>query len=170
MDSTTTSALIALAGVVFSVIVSFIVSMATTRFNYKQLFAETVSKNRMEWINVWRENISTFLACAEVLHEPSTASSGSATSDESKKSSSGSRALKEEDLRFKLYHARAMITSRLNMEEELHKFMFSAINTLDWSPSNKEFAAQREYILETARKILKPEWERVKHEAKGKNK
>ena len=63
-----------------------------------------------------------------------------------------------------------MITSRLNMEEELHKIMFSAINTLDWSPSNGKFAAQREYILETARQILKPEWERVKHEAKGKNK
>ncbi len=158
MDSETTSALIALAGVVFSVIVSFIVSMATTRFNYKQLFAETVSKNRMEWINVWRENISTFLACAEVLHKPSSTAP------------SGSRAQKEDEIRFKLYHARAMITSRLNMEEELHKIMFSAINTLDWSPNNKEFAAQREYILETARQILKPEWERVKHEAKGKNK
>lgn len=157
MNSETISALIALAGVVFSAIVSFIVSAAATRFNYKQLFAETVSKNRMEWINVWRENISTFLACAEILHEPSstTPSECGAPND---------------DMRFKLYHARAMITSRLNMEEELHKIMFSAINTLDWAPSNGKFAAQREYILETARQILKPEWERVKHEAKGKNK
>lgn len=157
MNSEITSTLIALAGVVFSAIVSFIVSAAATRFNYKQLFAETVSKNRMEWINVWRENISTFLACAEILHEPSgTTPSGSGAPND--------------DMRFKLYEARAMITSRLNMEEELHKIMFSAINTLDWSPSNGKFAAQREYILETARQILKPEWERVKHEAKGKNK
>ena len=41
----------------------------TLRFSYKQLFAETVSKNRMDWINVWRENVSKFLACAEVLHD-----------------------------------------------------------------------------------------------------
>lgn len=157
MNSEITSTLIALAGVVFSAIVSFIVSAAATRFNYKQLFAETVSKNRMEWINVWRENISTFLACAEILHETSSTTP------------SGSGAPNDE-IHFKLYEARAMITSRLNMEEELHKIMFSAINTLDWSPSNGKFAAQREYILETARQILKPEWERVKHEAKGKNK
>lgn len=164
MNSETISALIALAGVVFSAIVSFIVSAAATRFNYKQLFAETVSKNRMEWINVWRENISTFLACAEILHEPSSTTPSECAPPRGRVPSN------EEQTRFMLYQARAMITSRLNMEEELHKIMFSAINTLDWSPSNGKFAAQREYILETARQILKPEWERVKHEAKGKNK
>ena len=39
----------------------------TVRLGYKQLFAKTVSANRMDWINVWRENISRFLACAEIL-------------------------------------------------------------------------------------------------------
>ena len=75
------AAIIALAGVVLSVGISLMVSLLTRRYNYNQLFAETVSKNRMEWINVWRESVSTFLAIAEVLHECKAA--GTSTSAES---------------------------------------------------------------------------------------
>ena len=38
----------ALIGVLFG----FFASLLTLRFYYRQLFAETVSKNRMDWINV----------------------------------------------------------------------------------------------------------------------
>ena len=62
-----------------------------------------------------------------------------------------------------------MITTRLNMTEELHVMMFGAINDLDYSEEDdKKFNAKCAYIEELARKILKPEWERVKEEAKGK--
>lgn len=47
--------------------------------------------------------------------------------------------------------------------------MFAAIKQIDCSQNNTQFEAQREYIEELARKILKPEWERVKNEAQGKN-
>ena len=48
--------------------------------------------------------------------------------------------------------------------------MLAAIKKFDYSTENEKFATQCEYIEELARKILKPEWERVKAEACGKNK
>ena len=157
------AAIIALAGVILSVGISLLVALLTRRYNYHHLFAETVSKNRMEWINVWRENISTFLAIAETLHE-------SCKKDEL----CGSGCKKDKpcelcELKKEMLKARAMITTRLNMTEELHCLMFAAIKQIDCSQSNTQFEAQREYIEELARKILKPEWERVKNEAQGKN-
>ena len=148
-----TAAIIALSGVIVSVGISLLVALLTRRYNYHHLFAETVSKNRMEWINVWRENISTFLAIAETLHECCKKDTPCELCE-----------LKKEMLK-----ARAMITTRLNMTEELHCLMFAAIKQIDCSQSNTQFEAQREYIGELARKILKPEWERVKNEAQGKN-
>lgn len=49
------------------IIVCFMSSWFLLKFNYKKMFVETISKNRMEWINVWRENISKFLDCSEIL-------------------------------------------------------------------------------------------------------
>ena len=153
MDPVITSALIALGGVVLSAIITIIINLGQTRYNYHQLFAETVSKNRMEWINVWRENISKFLACAEILQNcPNSKTCDKCEMVEYKK---------------EFYESRAMITSRLNMEDELHILMLAAINQIDFKPQDKEFVAKREYILELARQILKPEWDRVKAEAKG---
>ena len=148
------AAIIALAGVILSVGISLMVALLTRRYNYHHLFAETVSKNRMEWINVWRENISTFLAIAETLHDSGCKKDKPCELCELKK---------------EMLKARAMITTRLNMTEELHCLMFAAIKQIDCSQSNTQFEAQREYIEELARKILKPEWERVKNEAQGKN-
>ena len=65
------AALIALVGVILSVSITLVLGLATRKYNYNQLFAQTVSSNRMEWINVWRENISTFLAGVKVLHKKS---------------------------------------------------------------------------------------------------
>ena len=55
------------------------------------------------------------------------------------------------------------------MDEELHVLMFAAINQIDFKNCD-DFVVKREYILELARKILKPEWERLKDEARGKRK
>lgn len=144
----------ALIGAIIGALVSWGATYVTVRFNYRQLFAETVSTNRMDWINVWRENISKFLACAEILQKcQNTAKCDQCKIVEYKK---------------EFYESRAMITSRLNMSEELHVLMFAAINQIDFKTSDAEFVAKREYILELARQILKPEWERVKAEAKGK--
>lgn len=150
----------AIAGLI-GALVGFVASFLTLRFNYKQLFAETVSSNRMEWINVWRENISKFLACAEAI--------GYMQSKNVKKSCDSF--CKNDDKEFEytkeFYQSRAMIVSRLNLTEELHKAMHIAIYEVNLTNLGN-FSQQRELILQIARQILKPEWERVKNEARGK--
>ena len=59
MDSEVTAALIG----IISGIVSGIASGAiTTRLGYKELYASTVSSNRMDWINAFREEVSVIVA------------------------------------------------------------------------------------------------------------
>ena len=145
------SALIALSGVVISAALSFVIGILSTQYNYKQLFAQTVSKNRMDWINVWRENISSFLACAEILRN-----NCSCTSDEILR------------IEKEMYQARGMVVSRLNLAEPDHKAMLVLMNQFSIKCCDKDFVNQREAILALARKILKPEWERLKDEARGK--
>lgn len=60
-----------------------------------------------------------------------------------------------------------MITTRLNLAENSHQLIYAAILEIDTSQQNENFNVQCAYIEETARNILKPEWERVKDEAKG---
>lgn len=177
------AALIALAGVLVSVLISLSLGLATRKYNYNQLFAQTVSTNRMDWINVWRESISTFLACANVLRKYCSLLQNEKQGDKKtvgiKDTETGKEitvadspaptADKLDEYIFKMEHARRMITTRLNMKEEMHIMMFNAINRLNYSGGgDKEFNAQCELIEQLARSILKPEWERVKEEAKGK--
>ena len=58
-------AVIAFVGVALSVGVSLIVSLWIRKYNYNQLFAETVSKSRNKWLNEMRDFISTMLAEAQ---------------------------------------------------------------------------------------------------------
>lgn len=176
------AAIIALCGVILSVAITLVLGLATRKYNYNQLFAQTVSSNRMEWINVWRENISTFLACAKVLHKyPSLLQNekqGEKKTTNIKQLKNGKKITvinetaptidKLNEYIYKMEHARRMITTRLNMNEEMHVMMFGALNQLDCDFDDKEFNAKCAYIEELARSILKPEWERMKEEAKGK--
>lgn len=151
MDTEIIAAIIALVGVILSILVSLLISLATTRFNYRQLYAQTVSTNRMDWINKWRENISKFLACAEILNNNCACGNNELITIEKE-----------------MYEARGMVVSRLNLDEPNHKAMLVLMNFFVIHCDKQEFIKQREAILALARKILKPEWERVKDEAKGK--
>ena len=144
-----------LIGAVAGALIGFIASLLTLRFNYHQLFASTVSSNRTEWINVWRENISKFLACAEILHT---------------KVRTDDNEIELLEYEKELLEARAMVITRLNTKETDHVLMYGALTKIDYSPSSPSFYAQQVVIIELAQKILKPEWERVKNEAKGKRK
>lgn len=104
------AAFIAVGGTFFTAIVTIGIYFFTRRYDYNRLFAETISTNRMEWINVWRENVSEFLAIAEEIHF-----SGSIQCERS----------------IKYKTAKNMVLTRLNMGEELHRFMFQAVNALD---------------------------------------
>ena len=139
------SAVIAVAGVIFSAILSFLVSYLHGKFSYRQLFVDNVTKNRIEWINIWRENIAIFLANAETLK-------------------TYSKLPNKENVFNEMLKAKGMITTRLNLDEPLHNAMWIAINSFDYTSNN--FIFQREGILELERKILKLEWEKSKKESK----
>ena len=126
-------AAIAAGGVLATICVTLLIGLFKTRYNYRQLFAKAVSQNRMDWINKWRENLSVFLTAAKVLHD-TTINSG-----------------ERDKLMFELIKARTMVTSRLNMQEDMHVLMFGAMKRFDLNASFND--AQYEYIdIETTDK------------------
>lgn len=145
-----TEFLIGLIGALIGAVLGFISSSLALRLGYHQLFAETVSKNRSEWINAFRANISKFLACSEMLYK------------------SGDTLPNCYAYEKEMLEARALIITSLNTKEPEHRLMYGALTAINYSPENTKFYEQQVCILELAQKILKPEWERVKSEAKGK--
>lgn len=151
------AALISFGGVILSISITLIIGILTNRYNYRQLYAHTVSSNRMEWINVWRENIAELLACARVLRLLHNSQCPKKYVD------------KFDEYLYRFERAKRMVTTRLNMTEESHQLMFCAIAELDFKTAyDLEFNKHCETIETLARRILKPEWERVKCEAEGK--
>ena len=151
------AAIIALGGVLLSTVISFWVASSSTRFDYQQLFAQTVSNNRMDWINVWRESLAIFLSRAEVLHNYNCPKSCSHTKQQQ-------CPVCEQEL--KLQEAKERILIRLNLREPKHVLMRRLLTEFDVSAS--DYKEKCESIELLARDILKEEWERVKQEAKGK--
>lgn len=142
MDSEVIAAFIALGGVILSVGISFIVSLWTRRYNYNQLFAETVSESRNKWLNEMRDSISTMLAEAQFPNP------------------------KPRTFTKKYWKARNEIVLRLNLTEPLHQALFNEIKQLDCiNNSNQEQTINN--IITFSQEILKEEWEKVKSEAKG---
>lgn len=149
--------LIGLLSAVIGAVVGALCTYFTLRFNYKSLYAQHVSDNRMQWINVWRESLSQMLACADTLHKCGNPQGCDAETK---------RALLHCYEDFCLNRNRVIL--RLNMTEDMHKLMFAALNTLNYQLNDGQYELERDYIIDLARKILKPEWERVKLESKGK--
>ena len=141
---------------IITIVVSFILGQKTSKYDYDNLFAETITKNRMEWINVWRENLSNMLAIADIFH-----SENITNGQTSEKSQEHIRMEKEYN------KSKYMILSRLNLTEVKHKLLMKSIMKFNYSPENENYTPEREFILDLAREILKPEWERLKLEAKG---
>ena len=128
----------ALIGALFGFIGSFFL----LSFNYKDMYSKIVSTSRMEWINAFRDEVGTIVACLETSENVSEAEK-----------------------------ARAKLLSRLNMDTgkcgNEHNFAFAELlNKINFSSQKKNTAIIEELISFT-RKILEPEWQRVKEEAKG---
>lgn len=155
MDSEVIAAIIALSGAILSIGISLIISLWTRRYNYNQLFAETVSKSRNKWLNEMRGFISTMLA--EVKNSCSLGK--------------GKEICKNADYQFKsadtrtkeYWKARNEIMLRLNLNEPLHLMLKNEILQLDNGKDNKTI----ENIISISQLLLKEEWEKVKKEAKG---
>lgn len=158
MDSEVIAAFIALGGVILSVGISFIVSLWTRRYNYNQLFAETVSESRNKWLNEMRDSISTMLAEAQ---NPCT------LTDEDAQCKNKKCLLTDDKVRSKKYwKARNEIVLRLNLTEPFHQALFNEIRQLDCLNNNNQEQTINN-IITFSQEILKEEWEKVKSEAKG---
>ena len=140
-DPEVIDAIIALGGVVLSVLVSILFHIATTRYNYNQLFAQTVSQSRNQWLNEMRENISVMLA--EACKCMNTYKS------------------KE------YYIAQNQVLLRMNNSEPLHLILTQEIKRLESCCTVDTFRTCEANILAISEALLKREWELVKKEARG---
>jgi hypothetical protein len=172
------AAVIAVVGVLVTCVVTYKISK-------KSEWCGLVSKNRMDWIISFRSNISKMLANARFLWD-------SANMD---KEDSHLGKMKECINKYIKQHlnnpdnqtfdccpdyikasidyeeAKNEILSRLNLKESLHSELQNDISDLDAAIKNNatfdSFKETEDEILEVTRTILKPEFERVKKEAKG---
>mgnify|MGYP006887548878 CR=1 FL=1 len=158
MESEVIAAIIALSGAILSIGISLIISLWTRRYNYNQLFAETVSESRNKWLNEMRDFISTMLAEAQ---------NPCPITDEDEQCKSKKCLLTDDKARSKKYwKARYEIVLRLNLTEPFHQALLNEIRQLDClNNCNQEQAINN--IITLSQEILKEEWEKVKSEAKG---
>lgn len=134
---------------IFGAILGAGISFLTLRYNYRDLYARNISANRMEWINNFREEIS--IVIATLRSSPDIDSQGYV---------------------FEAEKARAKLLTRLNMDiskigNEYNGVMANTLESIDFSniPSNSKCIAEN--LVDLSRKILEPEWQRVKKEAGG---
>ena len=133
------------------------VSFLTLRFNYRDLYSRSVSTNRMEWINNFREEIATIIAALECAKTPFTQNDD----------------IIIDDIIYQAYKARAKLLTRLNMDtskngNEYNKVMADILVSIDFETDFPNNAQRVNALVELSRKILEPEWKRVKNEAGGK--
>ncbi|MPN30954.1 hypothetical protein SDC9_178425 [bioreactor metagenome] len=133
----------------------------TLRFQYNQLFAQTVSNSRNAWLGILRDNI------AEMLGE----AYNCASFDNEKKVENSSKN-KINDSKSTYLKARTQIMTRLNLNEEYHVLLKNKIDELDnlvkGKLDKKWFYTLQDEIIEISQDLLKIEWEKVKKEAGGK--
>lgn len=126
------------------------VTLLTLRFHYHDLYAKSISSNRMDWINNFREEISTIIACLSF-------------------NDLGERAKYAYDAE----KARAKLLTRLNMDttrlgNEYNEAMDTVLNSIcfECGCTSQETVKR---LITLSRKILEPEWQRVKEEARGRH-
>lgn len=153
--------MLAFIGGIIGVVVGFLGSWFALKFNYKQLFADTVSKNRMDWINNFREELSIVLGTYRKLYKK----------DESKKHdpNNTTHEIEPADI-LKAEQARVKLLTRLNQDtakasNEYNAIFAQKLNSVDF---NGEYDKKLyNELVDYSRKILEVEWRRVKKEAQG---
>ena len=134
----------------------------TLRFNYRQLFAEIVSKSRNNWVNIWRDSLAELIAILDVLKENKTKLDSDCSTCSDKKCTN------KFDLLVKYNTLKNNILIRLNMNEKLHQEVYLLINKFSYENNDEEYSKNKELLMSVSRSLLKEEWERVKDEAGGK--
>ncbi|MGM9580182.1 MAG: hypothetical protein ACI3U2_02975 [Anaerovibrio sp.] len=144
----------------------------TNQINMRKLFAETVSKSRMEWITSFRDEIGTIVAAIKMRNY---VLEGNCVNSEKGKAKCSDC----EECRKKYYteivpnalKAVSTLRTRLNMDitkkgNEYHGILDDMLRGIDFYEKKKNDVSEGDLISIT-RKILEPEWGRVKDEARG---
>ncbi len=154
-------------GALVGALIGAIAPILVLRFNYRQLFAETVSKNRMEWIQGFREEISIIVATIECIH---THKYNTAC-----KTNSETPCKNDEYICNMIYEgekAKAKLMTRLNQDitkygNEYNEVLFDMLSKNLFTNKTEDEKNLTIDLLDVTRKILEHEWKRVKEEAKG---
>ena len=144
----------------------------TNKTNMKKLFAETVSKSRMEWIINFRNEIGIIVAAIRMRNyvlerNGCNLENGKGTCSDC------------EECQKKYYTEivpsalEAVITlrTRLNMDitkkgNEYNGRLDEMLSRIDFYNKNQDDVSEED-LIDVTRKILEPEWRRVKDEARG---
>lgn len=152
-------------GNIWEIIVTFLLGIFTGVIGLYQFrnqqWGKIVSESRNTWINDFRNEISIIVAAIKMK------SICTCTSE-------GDRCKKEEfclNVFFEAEKARARLLTKLNtnnVNNGVATFMLNDILvSLDFCNDNLN---QFEIIIELSKRILEPEWKKVKNEARGKKK
>ncbi len=136
-----------LSGLVGAILGSGI-SFLTLKYNYRDLYARNISKNRMDWINNFRDELAIIIAALECK--------------------------KDHETIYNACKARAKIQTRLNLDiskegNEYNQAMSDLLCSINFYESYDSVTKDKlvKKLVSLTRKILEPEWQRVKQEAKG---
>ena len=160
MDEVTAGLIGALVGAVISFLVGYLAYKAQCR----QVFAETVSQSRMDWINNFREEFSIVIGTARCAGK---CSQKPAESDVVNNVGHDYclKVLEAEIARAKLItRLNSDVTKRGNEYNNQFQTLLMKLNFTGSDDSN-----DIEKLEKIAKYILEPEWARVKKEARGKN-
>lgn len=186
---------------VIGALIGFLGSFLALRLEYKKLFAETVSKSRMKWIDNFRKEFSVFFGtCSYLINQHFSENgelkkdgrqeekTGESQNDEAKNNGDENDSLREkamlearEKAMLEAERARVKLLTRLNQDitksgNEYNKIFSELLMNIDLSNLQKDgksngnsndFGNIMNQAVKYARKILEPEWARVKKEAKG---
>lgn len=133
------------------------VSFLTLRYNYRDLYARSISTSRMEWINNFREEISIIVATVRTFSDKK--------NNEKNDDNFNMRILEAEK-------ARAKLLLRLNLDtskpgNEYNRVMLEVLSDFDFRNPSPNDEQKVKILIDLTRKILEPEWKKVKREAEG---
>lgn len=142
----------------------------TNQINMQKLFAETVSKSRMEWITSFRDEIGTIVAAIKMRNQLLEEKCCNLEKGECADCKECKKKYCTETVPEAL-KAVSTLRTRLNMNitkrgNEYNDILDDMLSRIDFYEKKKNDVSEEDLISVT-RDILEPEWRRVKDEAKG---
>lgn len=144
----------------------------TNQINMQKLFAETVSKSRMEWITSFRNEIGIIVAAIKMRNHVIwgnccglEAGKGECADCKECKKKYYTETVPE------ALKAVSTLRTRLNMNitkkgNEYNGRLDEMLSSIDFYNKNQDDVSEED-LIDVTRKILEPEWRRVKDEARG---